>query len=156
MRSNTQTDPAPLGSADILTRLLNGSDENYFKPSNRTSPQLPENWVLRLASLKRLFRLISQYFTEVLNQPSSGLDVPNLQAIAQDYDLAQTMAVCRLVLAIAVQSDKKQEVVQHIQKLSERDQHALMKPIEVVSPDLTTATKFLLGHLCEQFVLVRS
>jgi protein HOOK3 len=68
----------------------------------------------------------------VLNHPSLSLDVPDLQAIAKDHDAVHTMAVCRLVLAIAVQSEKKQEVVEHIKKLSERHQSALMRPIEEV------------------------
>lgn len=87
---------------------------------------------MRLASLKRLFRLISQYFIDALNQPSSSLDVPDLQSIAKDHDRAHTMTVCRLVLAIAVQSEKKQEVVEHIKRLSERHQSALMRTIEEV------------------------
>lgn len=129
-----------------LTHIRLVSDDNYFKHPSRAASQLAENWVLRLASLKRLFRLITQYFVDALNQPSSSLDVPDLQAIARDHDALHTMAVCRLVLAIAVQSEGKQEVVEHIKKLSERHQSALMRSIEEVCLSIYSA--FQMSNSC--------
>lgn len=96
------------------------------------STQLPDNWPLRFTALKRLFRLISQYYAEVLRQPPSAIDVPDLQAIAKDYDVDQTLVLCRLTIALAVQSTQNQKIIAGIQQLKEADQHALMHAIETV------------------------
>ena len=59
--------------------------------------------------------------------------MPDLQAIAEHEDEDQTLALCRLALAIAALSGGNKDVVDRIQKLNERDQHALMRAIEDVS-----------------------
>lgn len=91
-----------------------------------------ENWVLRFSSLKRLYRLITQYYADVLHQPASALEVPDLQAVAKDYNVPETLRLCRLTIGIAVQSDKKKEVVESIQGLNESHQSSLMRAIEKV------------------------
>jgi protein HOOK3 len=88
--------------------------------------------VLRFSALKRLYRLLTQYFAEVLQKPTSGLEVPDLQAIAQDRHVGATLIMCRITIAIAVQCEKNKEIIDRIQKLSEEDQHYLMKAIEQV------------------------
>jgi len=108
------------------------SDSEHFRNTPQVSTQPPDNWPLRFITLKRLFRLISQYYTEVLRQPTSAIDVPDLQAIAKDYDVGQTLALCRLTIAIAVQSSQNQKIIGGIQQLKESDQHALMRAIETV------------------------
>lgn len=75
---------------------------------------------------------MTQYFSDVLNKPTSSLDVPDLQAIAKDHDVASTLTMCRLTIAIAVQCEKNKEFIEKIQGLSETDQHYLMKAIEQV------------------------
>ncbi|KAG2751515.1 hypothetical protein P692DRAFT_20353079, partial [Suillus brevipes Sb2] len=57
----------------------------------RSSTQLSDNWVLRFSALKRLYRLLTQYFAEVLQKPTSGLEVPDLQAIAKDRHFCATL-----------------------------------------------------------------
>src|SRR6267154_6173858 len=101
-------------------------DANYFKQSSRSSIQLSDNWVLRFSSLKRLYRLLTQYFAEVLQKPTSGLAVPDLQAPAKDHHVSATLIMCRITIAIAVQCEQNKEIIDRIQKLSERDQHHLM------------------------------
>lgn len=108
------------------------SDPEHFRNASQVSTQLPDNWPLRFTALKRLFRLISQYYTEVLRQPTSAIDVPDLQAIAKDYDVDQTLALCRLTIALAVQSSQNQKIIGGIQQLEEANQHALMRAIETV------------------------
>lgn len=95
-----------------------------------------DNWALRFNSLKRLFRLMNQYYTDVLHQPTTAIQVPNLQAIAQDYNLDEALVLCELTIAIAVQSEKNKSVIERIQKLNDGDQHALMKAIEQVRTPL--------------------
>jgi len=68
----------------------------------------------------------------VLHQPTSSLDVPDLQAVAKDHDGAATLILCRLTIAIAVQSERNKDVIERIQRLSEAKQHILMRAIEQV------------------------
>lgn len=88
--------------------------------------------MLRFSSLKRLYRLMAQYLADVLHQPTAGLDVPDLQAMAKDHDTNAALTMCRLALVIAVQSEKNKMIIEKIQRMSEGDQHVLMKAIEQV------------------------
>ncbi|KAG8973828.1 hypothetical protein FRC05_008248 [Tulasnella sp. 425] len=92
--------------------------------------------VLSNISLKRLYRLITQYYADVLHQPASALEVPDLQAVAKDYNVPETLRLCRLTIGIAVQSEKKKEVVESIQGLNESHQSSLMRAIEKVMSKL--------------------
>lgn len=76
---------------------------------------------------------MTQYFTDVLHKPTSTLDVPDLQAVAKDYNISATLLLCRLTIAITVQSEKNKEIIDRIQQLSQSNQHHLMKAIEEVS-----------------------
>ena len=91
---------------------------------------MSENWVLRFNSLKRLYRLLTQYFEEVLQKPTTTLDVPNLQAAAKGRNIG--VILCRMTLAITVQCEKNREIIERIQRLDEDAQHYLMKVIEQV------------------------
>ncbi|KAJ7273363.1 HOOK protein-domain-containing protein [Mycena rebaudengoi] len=121
-----------LGDGAALFEVLALVDGEYFPPSTRPSAQPSDNWVLRFSALKRLYRLMTQYFADVLQKPTSGLDVPDLQAIAKDHAVQATLAMCRLTIAIGVQCEKNKEFIDKIQGLSETDQHYLMRAIEQV------------------------
>jgi protein HOOK3 len=73
---------------------------------------------------------MTQYFADVLQKPTSGLDVPDLQAVAKDHTVQATLTMCRLTIAIGVQCEKNKQFIDKIQGLSETDQHYLMKAIE--------------------------
>ncbi|KNZ79392.1 Hook like protein [Termitomyces sp. J132] len=120
---------------DILTLV----DAEYFGSPARPLTQLSENWVLRFSSLKRLYRLMTQYFTEVLQKPTGSLDVPDLQAIAKDSSLWATLIMCRITIAIGVQCERNKQFIEKIQSLSETDQHHLMKAIEQVMARIAVA-----------------
>jgi protein HOOK3 len=75
---------------------------------------------------------MTQYFSDVLGQPTDALEVPDLQAVAKDHNVPSALMMCRLTLAIAVQCDKNKEFIDKIQGLSEANQHCLMKAIEQV------------------------
>ena len=77
---------------------------------------------------------MTQYFSEVLHQPTSALEVPDLQAIAKDYNVNATLIMCRLTIAIAVQCENNKEIIERIQRLTESEQHSLMRVIEQVRP----------------------
>ena len=75
---------------------------------------------------------MTQYFSDVLHQPTSALDVPDLQAIAQDSNVSALLIMCRLTITIAVQCENNKEIIERIQKLTESEQHSLMRVIEQV------------------------
>lgn len=108
------------------------SDPDYFRQSTRPSAQSSDNWVLHFSALKRLYRLMTQYFADVLQRPTGSLDVPDLQAISKDHDVVATLIMCRMTIAIGVQCEKNEEFINKIQGLSETDQHYLMRAIEQV------------------------
>ena len=75
---------------------------------------------------------MTQYFADVLQCPTAGLDVPDLQAIAKNQDVNATLTMCRLTIAIGVQCERNKEIIGKIQVLSDNDQHCLKKAIEQV------------------------
>ncbi|KAJ7197265.1 hypothetical protein GGX14DRAFT_188666 [Mycena pura] len=108
------------------------SDADYFRQSTRPSAHPSDNWVIRFSALKRLYRLMTQYFADVLQKPTSGLEVPDLQALAKDHAVLPTLAMCRLTIVIGVQCERNKQFIDTIQGLSETDQHYLMKAIEQI------------------------
>ncbi|TFY66829.1 hypothetical protein EVG20_g4265 [Dentipellis fragilis] len=133
------TTVSDLGDGAALFEILATIDADYFRQPTRPSAQLSDNWVLRFSALKRVYRLMTQYFSEVLHQPTTALDVPDLQAIGKDHNVASTLLMCRLTIAIAVQCEKNKEFIEKIQGLSETDQHYLMKAIEQVMAKVKAA-----------------
>ncbi|KAF9052763.1 HOOK protein-domain-containing protein [Panaeolus papilionaceus] len=121
-----------LADGVALFDVLSVIDDTYFRQVTRPSALPSDNWVLRFGTLKRLYRLMTQYSSEVLHKPTSSLDVPDLQAIAKDSNLTAILILCRLTIVIGVQCDQNREFIDKIQQLSETDQHHLMKAIEQV------------------------
>ncbi|KAF7322701.1 hypothetical protein HMN09_00048900 [Mycena chlorophos] len=119
-----------LSDGAALFEILSLVDADYFRQP--TSAQPSDNWVLRFSALKRLYRLMTQYFADVLQKPTGGLDVPDLQAVAKDHAVGPTLAMCRLTIAIGVQCEQNKQFIDKIQGLSDTDQHYLMKAIEQV------------------------
>ncbi|KZV94081.1 HOOK-domain-containing protein [Exidia glandulosa HHB12029] len=128
--TNPVDSPADLADGAALYEVLAAVDAEYFGKVSRPAVHHADNWALRFNSLKRLFRLMNQYYTDVLKQPTTSIQVPNLQAIAQDYNLDEALVLCQLTIAIAVQSQQNKSVIERIQNLNDGDQHALMKAIE--------------------------
>ncbi|KAF9239598.1 hypothetical protein BU15DRAFT_87912 [Melanogaster broomeanus] len=131
------TTVSDLSDGAALIEILSLVDVDYFRQSSRATPQLSDNWVLRFTALKRLYRLLTQYFADVLQKPTSGLEVPDLQAIAKDHSLTATLIMCRMTIAISVQCEKNKEIIERIQKLNEESQHHLMKAIEQAGSEVS-------------------
>ncbi|KIY68000.1 HOOK-domain-containing protein [Cylindrobasidium torrendii FP15055 ss-10] len=123
------TSVADLSDGSPLFEILSHVDEEYFRHSKPTL-EPSDNWVLRFGSLKRLYRLMTQYFSDILQKATNSLEVPNLSAMAKDSDIQAILIMCRLTIAIGVQCERNHEFVGKIQGLSERDQHNLMRAIE--------------------------
>ncbi|KAM0787021.1 hypothetical protein ACM66B_006288 [Microbotryomycetes sp. NB124-2] len=120
-----------------LGYVLLSIDSVYFESLGSASVKaLSGSWVLRFNHLKRLYKLVMQYFENVLRCSTTNLATPNLQLIAQsdktpDYDL-EILKLIGLALALAVQSDKRLEFVNGIQGLDEWVQRDIMWSIENV------------------------
>ncbi|KAG7092196.1 hypothetical protein E1B28_008564 [Marasmius oreades] len=129
--TNSISSLSDLSDGVALFEVLSLVDADYFRQSTRPSAS-SDNWVLHFNTLKRLYRLMTQYFADVLQKPTSGLDVPNLQAMAKNSDASATLTMCRLTIAIGVQCEMNKEFIDKIQGLSEVNQHHLMRAIEQV------------------------
>ncbi|KIM31999.1 hypothetical protein M408DRAFT_64288 [Serendipita vermifera MAFF 305830] len=131
-----------LNDGSALFDVLGTVDPNYFRQRNSSSAKelnVVDNWPLRFTSLKRLFRLMTQYFIDVLRQPPSVINtlaVPDLQKVAKDGDRKATLELCRLCIAIAVMSSSKKDFIAGIQSLKEAHQQRLMEAIALVMSKL--------------------
>ncbi|KAJ1553274.1 Protein Hook 2, partial [Cladochytrium tenue] len=115
-------------SDETMAEAIILCDGQWFK---LTRPiESSDSWVLKFNSLKRLYKLLTGYYEEVLNQNTGTLDVPNLTAIARDSDADEIVKLAHLVLAVAVQVEQNQRYIAQIQSLDPAVQHALMVAIE--------------------------
>lgn len=126
------TSATGLSDGVSLLEILSTIDAEYFPQPSRALQEPSDNWVLRFNAMKRVYRLMTQYFSDLIGQPTDALEVPDLKAVAQDNDVPSILSMCRLTLAIAVHCDKNKEFIEKIQGLSEANQHYLMKAIEQI------------------------
>jgi hypothetical protein len=94
--------------------------------------------VVRFNNQKKLHKLITRYFEDIVEQDPELLPSVNLTAIAKDADLHELLLMCQLVIAIAVQSDNNKTYIEMIQSLTQKSQHALMVSIEEVMNHFNT------------------
>ena len=92
-------------------------------------------FVLIVILVKKLLRFMTDYYTDVLgtnppNLPSE--ESPNLSNIAKERSVPDIVKFLRLVLALAVKSDRKEDYVQTIYTLSPETQKALMYLLQQV------------------------
>jgi hypothetical protein len=86
-------------------------------------------------SVKKLLRNITDYYGDVLRTKPPSLpteESPNLSSIAKVQSIPDIVRFLRLVLALAVKSDKKEDYVQTIYTLSPEAQKALMYLLQQV------------------------
>jgi protein HOOK3 len=95
-----------------------------------------DNWVLKINNLKKLYKLVSRYYEEVLDMSFTNLPEVNLNAIAKDSDPRGIIQLCKYILTIAVMCSDNLKYIQNIQLLSEGSQNHIKKFIEEVT--LTT------------------
>jgi protein HOOK3 len=75
---------------------------------------------------------MTQYLSDALHQPNGTYEVPALQEMAKDGNPRATLAMCRLVVSIAIQCEHNADIITRIQGLGEGDQAELKKAIEQV------------------------
>ncbi|ORY99986.1 hypothetical protein BCR43DRAFT_434696 [Syncephalastrum racemosum] len=117
----------------VLFEVLADIDPKWFKLIR--SADVGDNWVLRVNNLKKLHRLVSLFYKEKLNRDPSTLPSVNLNLIAKEADIDETISLCQLVLGIAMQCDlpQRQTYIEKIQSLSQPCMQVLMQKIEEVS-----------------------
>lgn len=108
--------------------VLGSVDSTFFR--NPHTADTKDNWILRTGTLKRLYKLVLQYYTEVLEQSSRALSIPDLEALAKEASLKELNKLGRLVIGIAVRSERANEHIAAIQSLPLEDQQQLMFAIE--------------------------
>lgn len=125
-----------LADGVVLSEILSDIDSKWFKQI--TASESGGNWVIRFNNQKKLHKLITRYFEDVVGQDPELLPSVNLTAIAKDADLHELLLMCQLVIAIAVQSDNNKTYIEMIQSLTQKSQHALMVSIEEVMNHFNT------------------
>ncbi|KAJ3103928.1 hypothetical protein HDU97_009740 [Phlyctochytrium planicorne] len=123
----------------IFYEILTDIDPQWFKFGR--SIDTGDNWVLKFNNLKKLYKLLTSFYEEVLGQNTSFLDVPNLTAIAKDASKPELFKLSQLIIALAVQCENNQKYILKIQSLDETSQHALMLAIEQIMGRLSSTSK---------------
>ncbi|KAJ8660023.1 hypothetical protein O0I10_004250 [Lichtheimia ornata] len=135
-----------LADGVVLSEVLIDIDAKWFKQlsnaareaNNRKRNSIlsdmndDSSWVMRLNNQKRIHKLITRYFDEVLGQDPELLPSIDLAAIAKHANPSELLRMCQFIVAIAVQCDNNRVYIDMIQSLSQKSQHALMLSIEEV------------------------
>ncbi|ORY35634.1 HOOK protein-domain-containing protein [Naematelia encephala] len=137
-----------LSDGKALMEVMNSIDPTHFKSATTrsgpsTSSPSSDNWVLKMNTLKRLYRLLLSYplppphpqtlavtslpdpaFSTIAKSPTTG---DGLRGLAQ---------ICRMCLAVGVWANGNDKVIARIQQLEEGIMAGLMKSIEGVMSTL--------------------
>ncbi|KAG0262173.1 hypothetical protein DFQ27_002507 [Actinomortierella ambigua] len=117
-----------LSDGIILFEVAADIDAKWFKLIR--SADMGDNWVTKYNNLQKLYKLVTRYLVERLGQSLANLEPPNLNAIAKDGDTLETLKLCALLIAVAVQCERNAVYIQHIQALPQQTQVALMFSLE--------------------------
>ncbi|KAJ3415997.1 Protein Hook 1 [Chytridiales sp. JEL 0842] len=128
-----------LADGTILLEILSEIDGHWFKLARQIDTG--DNWVLKFNNLKKLYKLLTGYYEEVLGQSTIALEVPNLTSIARDGDQVEILKLGQLIVALAVQCEQNQTYILKIQSLDQLSQHSLMLAIEQVMGRLAASSK---------------
>ncbi|SPO31281.1 related to Hook protein [Ustilago trichophora] len=126
--NKTVRKPTDLSDGVALFQILSDIDPDLFR--NPHAGDTKDNWVLTIGTLKRLYKLMMQFYSESLQCAPSSLPSPDLNAIARSADPAELAKLCLLAIGIAVQSEKNETHIGAIQTLDQTHQHQLMMSIE--------------------------
>ncbi|WVO17785.1 hypothetical protein L204_105483 [Cryptococcus depauperatus] len=146
--SKPVTDFAQLSDGKSLTEIMSTVDATHFK--NVTSRGISsstgassENWVLRMNTLKRLYRLLLSFPLPAPHPSSlslSKLPEPPFPVIAKSPATREgsqgLLQICRFCLATGVWASGNERVIIRIQRLKEEHMAELMKSIEQIMESL--------------------
>ncbi|WWC93739.1 hypothetical protein V866_000575 [Kwoniella sp. B9012] len=137
-----------LSDGKALMEVMASIDSTHFKNvSNRTPTPAAsgsaENWVLRMNTLKRLYRLLLSFplpSPHAANLSLSNLPEPPFSTIAKAPSTSEgskgLAQICRMCLAVGVWAPGNEQVIAKIQGLRESHMAELMKSIEEVMATL--------------------
>ncbi|KAG1445724.1 hypothetical protein G6F56_009815 [Rhizopus delemar] len=104
------------------------NDHNWFKLIR--SADVGDNWVFKINNLKKLYKIISRYYEDVLGYAFSQFPSVNLNVIAKESNPLELLKLCKLVIFIAVLCADNEKYIQKIQQLSPVSQQQLMHVID--------------------------
>ncbi|CAG8512807.1 4035_t:CDS:10 [Diversispora eburnea] len=122
----------------VLIEILCIIDPKWFKMANDIPRE--NNWVQIFNKLKRLYPFIKKYYEDVLGLSFNNVESPNLNSIAKDGDINETLKLCSLVLTLAVRSSQNEVYIEKILSLGQKSQKGLMESIENVMNRLGEST----------------
>lgn len=124
------SDLKELSDGVVIAKVLLDIDPYYFKTAAASSEggggaPPGAHWVLRFQKLKKLHKELTRYYTEALGHrlPSAA---PNLTMIAKDSNVEESIKLVKIIVAAAVQSDRREDYIKYIQDLSPISQTELM------------------------------
>ncbi|KAG4107028.1 hypothetical protein H8356DRAFT_1268923 [Neocallimastix lanati (nom. inval.)] len=118
------------------------SNTVWFKTSQSNEGDNNENWVVVFNRLKKIYSLISEFYTEELGQSIVEIETPNFNSIAKNKDSGEILKLAQLILVLAVQSEKNKEYIQKITSLNQSSQQWLMISIEEIMDKLSKVNDF--------------
>ncbi|WWC90743.1 uncharacterized protein L201_005680 [Kwoniella dendrophila CBS 6074] len=137
-----------LSDGKALMEVMAAIDSTHFKNvTNRntitTASSSTENWVLRMNTLKRLYRLLLSFPLpppHAANLSLSNLPEPPFSTIAKAPSTSEgskgLAQICRMCLAVGVWAPGNEKVIGKIQGLRENYMAELMKSIEEIMATL--------------------
>ncbi|KAI9253031.1 hypothetical protein BY458DRAFT_535922 [Sporodiniella umbellata] len=119
-----------LSDGIVLFEVLSTIDFKWFRLIR--SADVGDNWVFKINNLKKIYKLISRYYEEVLGFQFSKLPVINLTLIAKESDPYELFKLCQLVIHIAVLCTENERYIQKIQQMPPTSQQHLMHLIDQI------------------------
>ncbi|EPB83281.1 hypothetical protein HMPREF1544_09981 [Mucor circinelloides 1006PhL] len=126
--SHPVTQMQELSDGIILFEVASDIDSKWFKSIR--SADVGDNWVLKHNNLKKLYKVVSRYYEEILGIPFSNFPEVDLNAIAKDADTRAIVQLCKYILTSAVVGPNNSKYIPEIQLMSESDQKHLKAIIE--------------------------
>jgi hypothetical protein len=91
-----------------------------------------ENWALSASNIKKLLRMLEEYYKSVLEKGISDLEDIDVTAIVKDHDEDMLFSLLEIIGGVAVLCEDKSEFIQHIFSMDESSQLVLKEMIEHV------------------------
>ncbi|KAK6339468.1 hypothetical protein TWF718_008881 [Orbilia javanica] len=120
-----------LADGTVIGKLLLDIDYYAFHDDiNKVTPS--EQWVVRFQNLKKIHKAVVHYYTSILQRraPTSPKYAPDLLAIAREKSQKELIKLIKLVVFVAIESERREHYITQIQKLSSTSQNEFMLVID--------------------------
>ncbi|KAF3912833.1 hypothetical protein AA313_de0202742 [Arthrobotrys entomopaga] len=122
-----------LSDGTVICKILLDIDSFAFREDlSKVAPS--KEWVVKFQNLKKIHKALVHYYTSNLGlrAPSSSKYAPELLSIAREGSKRELVKLIKLVVIVAVQSERRQHYITKIQELSSTSQTELMLVINQV------------------------